>query len=141
MLIREMTADDAAAVAALSGELGYPATAGDVTERWKMLARREDHAVFVADEGERIAGWIHVHDDWTLETGHAAELMGLVVGQASRGTGAGRALVAQAERWARARGCTRLRVRSNVVRTGAHRFYDTLGYERVKTQQVFDKQV
>jgi GNAT superfamily N-acetyltransferase len=141
MHIRPMEARDAADVAALSGELGYPAAEADVAERWRVLEGREDHAVLVAEQDDRIAGWIHVHDDWTLEAGRAAELMGLVVGTRHRGAGIGHALVAEAERWARTRGCARLRVRSNVVRTRAHRFYDTLGYERVKTQQVFDKRV
>jgi len=139
MLIRAMAEEDAADVAALCGELGYPAAAGDVAQRWTRLAGREDHAVFVADDDGRVAGWAHVHDDWTLETGHTAELMGLVVSQSRRGAGLGRALVAEAERWARARGCPRLRVRSNVIREDAHRFYDALGYRRVKRQQVFDR--
>jgi hypothetical protein len=67
-----MVAADACAVAALSGELGYPAAGHDVAQRWRALAGREDHAVFVADENGRIAGWVHVHDDWALETGHTA---------------------------------------------------------------------
>lgn len=70
MLIRAMAEVDAGAVAALSGELGYPAAQRDVAERWKALAGRNDHAMFVADENGRIAGWLHVHDDWTLEAGH-----------------------------------------------------------------------
>jgi len=134
-----MAREDAAAVAALSGELGYPASARDVAERWDRLAGRAEHAVFVADEEGRVAGWAHVHDDWTLEAGHSAELMGLVVSEARRGAGVGRALVAEAERWARTRRCPRLRVRSNVIREDAHRFYDALGYRRVKKQLVFDK--
>ena len=141
MQTRPMQATDAPEVATLSGELGYPAAERDVAERWKRLTRRADHAMFVADEDGRVAGWVHVHDDWTLESGRAAELMGLVVSEARRGSGIGRALVAEAERWARDRGCPRLRVRSNVIREDAHRFYDTLGYERVKRQEIFDKRL
>ena len=141
MWIRPMVGGDARAAAALSGELGYPAAERDVADRWETLAARGDHAVFVADEDGQIAGWVHVHDDWTLETGHTAELMGLVVTEARRGAGVGRALVAEAERWARTQGCPRLRIRSNIVREDAHRFYEALGYARVKRQEVFDKTI
>lgn len=44
-----------------------------------------------------------------------------------------------AQDWARGQGMTRLRVRSNVIRGRAHRFYLRLGFERVKSQAVFDK--
>jgi len=44
-----------------------------------------------------------------------------------------------AEQWARVHGFALMRVRSNVVRERAHRFYEREGYARVKTQAVFRK--
>jgi len=136
-----MTVADAEAAAALSGELGYPADAASVRARFAMLDGRPEHGLLVAEDAGAVVGWVHVHDGWTLESGRMAELLGLVVGEARRGAGVGRALVAEAERWAAARGCTRLRVRSNVTRERTHRFYEGLGYRRVKSQQVFDKDI
>ncbi len=136
-----MTRDDLEDAAALSGELGYPTDTAHVRARFDALDGRAEHGLLVAEDGGGGGGWIHVHDDWTLESGRMAELLGLVVREARRGAGIGRALVAEAERWAAARGCTRLRVRSNVVRERTHRFYDGLGFRRVKSQQVFDKEL
>jgi GNAT superfamily N-acetyltransferase len=47
----------------------------------------------------------------------------------------------QAERWARGTGCPSVTVRSNVLRTGAHAFYQRLGYRLVKKQKVFRKRL
>jgi GNAT superfamily N-acetyltransferase len=60
-----------------------------------------------------------------------------VVDAASRGRGAGRALVRGAERWAREHGLREMTVRSNVVRAESHPFYERMGYARVKTQHVY----
>jgi GNAT superfamily N-acetyltransferase len=51
------------------------------------------------------------------------------------------ALTAAAEKRAAASGCTTIRLRSNVIRGDAHRFYERLGYERLKTQYAFRKGV
>ena len=68
-----------------------------------------------------------------------AEIGGLVVDEGLRGRGVGRMLMRQAEVWALAQGCRAIRLRSNIVREGAHSFYERLGYSRLKTQTVFRK--
>ena len=73
------------------------------------------------------------------ETHVFPELADLVVHENARGARVGEALVAEAERWAAGRGCVVMRVRSNVVRERAHRFYERLGYAVFKTQRVFGK--
>jgi GNAT superfamily N-acetyltransferase len=138
--VRWMTQNDLHAVAELSGELGYPSSREDVARRFDLLRSRVDHAMLVAETAEgRIAGWIQVHPVHTLETDATAEIGGLVVGASFRRHGAGRALVAGAERWAREQGFARIRVRSNVVRPEAHRFYPGVGYELLKTQHTYGK--
>ena len=44
-----MQASDIEAVASLCGQLGYPATADQITARWSLLAGDSGHAVFVAE--------------------------------------------------------------------------------------------
>ena len=56
-----------------------------------------------------------------------------------RGRGIGRALVAEAEKWAREKGLETLRLRANAVRTEAHKFYLGLGFKNTKQQLVFVK--
>jgi len=45
--------------------------------------------------------------------------------------------VADAGQWALAQGFETIGVRSNVAREGSHPFYESLGYERAKTQHVY----
>ena len=137
-----MTERDAPAVSALSGQLGYPAGAERMKARVRALAGDPDAAALVAEAGDgAVAGWIHVCGRRSLETDPAAEIAGLVVDAGRRREGIGRRLVEAAEDWARQHGYERLRVRSNVARDVAHVFYAGLGFERVKSQHVYERTV
>ncbi|HYN22580.1 MAG TPA: GNAT family N-acetyltransferase [Thermoanaerobaculia bacterium] len=138
MEIREATADDAAKLAALSIQLGYSTTVEDVAGRLRALRERPDNAVFVAEEDGTVAGWLHVSGMLFLESPTFAEVAGLVVDEARRGQGVGKRLVEAAARWAVSHGYRNLRVRSNVIREDAHRFYEREGFRRVKSQVVLD---
>ncbi len=138
--IRLATEDDAPALAPLCGELGYPSTEEATRARLTaLLARPDDHVVFVAAQDDAVFGWGSAAVTRLLESPDRAELTGLVVTEVARGRGLGRRLVAAVEEWARERGLTLIGVRSNVVRTDAHRFYEGLGYGRAKQQVVFRK--
>ena len=126
----------------LSGQLGYPTSPASIRRRLRNLLRKPNHAVWVAGTGEEtVAGWIHFFVKQLLESEREAEIGGLVVGQNFRGQGIGRALVEHAERWAKRRRLKSVYVRSNAVRKEAHIFYPILGYQIVKTQSAFRKQV
>ncbi|MFB3920620.1 MAG: GNAT family N-acetyltransferase [Terriglobia bacterium] len=84
-------------------------------------------------------GWVHVFVCHLVESDAFTEIGGLVVDEKWRGAGIGRLLVEQAEAWARAKGCTSIRLRSNIIRQEAHQFYSKLGYRIVKTQHAFTK--
>ncbi|MGH9409096.1 MAG: GNAT family N-acetyltransferase [Vicinamibacterales bacterium] len=137
--IRRASLSDAAIVAKLSSVLGYPAATVDLNRRLERLLPRSDNAVFVAEMGETVVGWIHGAERETLETGQECEILGLVIDASARRAGAGRALVAEIEAWAATRGLARVVVRSNIVRAESHPFYEALGYRRVKTQHVYRK--
>jgi GNAT superfamily N-acetyltransferase len=139
--IRAARADDAPRLAALSGELGYPMTAAEAAQRLAGLASHPDHAILVADEDGSAAGWIQVSLPRIFETPASAEIAGLVVASEARGRGLGRALVAAAAGWAAERGCTAVRVRTNVIRERAHAFYVREGFREVKTQKVLEKRL
>ena len=139
MTIRPATAGDAADLARLCGELGYPTSAAETADRLRIVEESTRGEILVAVVDGRVAGWMGVREDAALESGTYAELTGLVVDAEHRGRGIGEALVARAAAWARERGHRRLRVRSNVVRERAHRFYERLGFVVAKRQAVFDK--
>jgi GNAT superfamily N-acetyltransferase len=138
--LRAATLEDAEALAALSDQLGYPATPAQLAHRLGLLRERPGNAVFVAETpDERVAGWVHVQGSYSLASDPNAQVAGLVVDEHLRGQGIGRALLARAERWAETQGYDELRLHSNVVREGSHGFYARLGYERVKASYLFRK--
>jgi GNAT superfamily N-acetyltransferase len=138
--IRPACPEDAAALADLSTQLGYPLQASAMRERLAGVRDQQAGEVLVAVDAQgRVRGWTHVVPRLHLEETAFAELAGLVVDQAARGAGVGAALLHAAEAWARQRGFARLRVRSNVVRERAHRFYLREGYAERKRQVVFEK--
>jgi GNAT superfamily N-acetyltransferase len=139
MNLRAPRPGDEAFLAELSRQLGYPADPAEIVARLAELLPRDDHLVLIAVEGQEPVGWIHALIRRQLH-GHAfAEITGLVVAETYRGTGIGLALLEAAEHWARDRGLSWVRVRSNVVRERAHGFYLRHGYASTKTSRVFDK--
>lgn len=138
--IRPARGDDVAALAELSTQLGYPADADTLRLRLTGVRDQGVGEIFVAaDAQDRVLGWTHVVPRLHLEESPFAELAGLVVGDGARGAGVGAVLLHAAEQWARQHGFTHFRVRSNVVRERAHRFYLREGYVERKRQVVFDK--
>jgi GNAT superfamily N-acetyltransferase len=138
--VRTAQMEDAGSIAELSGQLGYPSTATSVRRRLRNLLADNDHAVWVAENGDgAIAGWIHVFVKQLVESDGEIEIGGLVVDKNFRGRGAGKALVERAERWAKSRRLKSVYVRSNVIRKDAHNFYRKLGYKIIKTQSAFRK--
>ena len=137
--VRRAAAADRDDLARLSTQLGYPMTAEESSERLSEIAGHADHALFVADAGGRLAAWLQVSLPRIFESPRQAEIAGLVVDEEHRGRGIGPALLRAAEGWARERGCSVIRVRSNVVRERAHGFYRREGFGEIKTQRVFEK--
>ena len=139
--VRRAAARDAAALAHLSGVLGYPATVEQITERLPLIDRDPDQVLLVAEGDGRVAGWLHATEQIILEYGRRCEIVGLVVDAEVRGVGIGRALMEAAEAWAMERGLGTVSLRSNVVRTEAHAFYQHLGYRVIKTQLALRKEL
>lgn len=131
---------DAARLADLSGQLGYPATPAQIRQRLRGIQPSAHHALFVVETKDAgVIGWIHVSKQPLLEVDLRAEINGLVVAENHRSLGAGARLLAAAEDWARKHGCKGMSVRSNVIRERAHQFYERNGFEHYKTQKSFRK--
>lgn len=136
-IIRPAEPVDAAAVSRLSAQLGYNASPADTEAYIAELTQNPFDGVYVAIVDGFVAGWMHVFRTLRLESGVFAEIGGLVVDEQFRGRGIGEKLVAQAREWCREQNISNLRVRSNVKRTDAHRFYIKAGFTASKQQQVF----
>jgi GNAT superfamily N-acetyltransferase len=138
--IRRAKSADAAQLATLTGQLGYPATTAQIRERLRGIQPVSQNAIFVADAANYgVIGWLHVSKEPLLESEMRAEVNGLVVAEGQRSLGAGARLLAAAEEWACKHGCKEMSVRSNVIRERAHKFYERQGYEHFKTQKSFRK--
>ena len=138
MRLRKVKPEDAAAVAELCAQLGYPATEEETKKRLDAIGGRPDHRLIGAELDGRLIGWAHVHADWSLDHGFEADLLALVVHEEQRGLGFGRTLVGEAAEWAIKHQCTRLRVRTNLARLRAGDFYRRAGFKEVKRQLVLD---
>jgi GNAT superfamily N-acetyltransferase len=135
--IRPAGTADAEALAALSGQLGYPSTAQQVRVRLILLDDPE-RTILVAQAGGLVAGFIDVHVQRVVESEAYGEVGGLVVDAAHRSSGVGRALLEAAAAWSRARGLERLWIRANLARVGPHEFYEAIGCSIVKDQRVYE---
>lgn len=140
LVLRAMTPADVPMVAGLSGQLGYPASPDQVARRFERILPKQDHVLVIAEDlGRAVLGWVHAYAVLSLESEPYAEIGGLVVDHRHRRRGIGRALVAEVERWARGQGLNRMRVRSNVTREEAHRFYPGIGFDLLKTQRAYGR--
>jgi len=140
--IRRARSEDIPRLAELACQLGYPSSSGEVALRFEAVQKSREHAVFVAETSRReIAGWICAFIYRTLESDTRAEISGLVVDENHRSRRVGERLLEKAEEWARENGCRSTGLRSNVIRTRAHAFYERNGYEHYKTQKSFRKPI
>jgi GNAT superfamily N-acetyltransferase len=134
-----MRSGDLPAVRDLCDQLGYPSTREQVAARFARLDGQPEHALLVADRDGAVVGWMHIGLEPLLEMDLTACVHGLIVAEGERGRRVGERLLGEAEHWAAERRCGAVRVRSNVVRERAHRFYLREGYRLVKTSCVFEK--
>ena len=139
LTIRDAVPADADAIATLLDQLGYPADAEAVDARLERLRVVGDRVV-VAEVDGRPVGLAHLQVAPAIERDRpAAKIGALVVDQAHRGSGIGRALVEAMETEARTRGCELLFLTTAARRKDAHVFYERVGLE--ETGKRFGKEL
>ena len=128
--IREATVHDAAAVAALLGELDYPSSPAQAVERLERIAADPSTWVIVAEVDSELAGLGALHVQNLVERDEpGCEVAGLVVAQRFRRDGIGELLMQALEDEARRRGGKFMVLNTAHRRADAHAFYEALGYE------------
>ena len=128
--IRDAIIEDAAVIAVLLGELGYPSQPDGVRARLARLLVGESSRVFVAEREAKVLGVLGLLRMPVLTSlSDIAMIIALVVAERDRRSGVGRLLIARAEDEARAWQCGRIMVTSAERRADAHAFYQYLGYE------------
>ncbi|MBV8171599.1 MAG: GNAT family N-acetyltransferase, partial [Candidatus Eremiobacteraeota bacterium] len=100
------------------------------------------YAVFVSESDQRLSGFIEVrlrpYADG-CDTSPVGYIEGWYVEPASRRSGIGRRLVAAAEQWARARGCSEMASDSLLDNENGRRAHEHLGYAEVEQAVRFRK--
>ena len=126
--IRQARPTDAAALADLIGELGYPTDEAHVLVRLSRMDLARD-VVLIATVDERPvgSGSMHVFPQMHKDAG-LAYVATVVVTESLRRRGIGERLMHALEAQAEARGCNRVELASGNRRPEAHRFYERLGY-------------
>jgi GNAT superfamily N-acetyltransferase len=126
--IRLAKPQDAAVIAGLLSELGYPNVSAFVRDKLAVLGT-SDTVLVAEDEGE-VLGFAHLHVSELFHApGRIGRIMALAVTASHRRAGAGRGLMIFLERLARQAGCVKLEVTSSIQRKGAHAFYEQMGYQ------------
>jgi GNAT superfamily N-acetyltransferase len=130
--VRPAASTDAAAIAALMTQLGYPCSGDDAASRLGYWLGDPMSSVLVAERNGVAIGCLAVHAVPHLaRTGRWARIESLVIDQPARGAGTGAALMRAAETQARRWGCLAIEVTSARTRPGAHAFYQRMGFTDV----------
>lgn len=130
---------DANDITRLTAQLGYQVDPAALAERLRRILARSGERFVIAEVDGRAVGWLHAGVWEDIEAEAFAVIGGLVVDLDYRNRGIGRALLEDAERWAREQGVSVVRLWSSTTRTAAHRFYQRMGYSTIKTQYSFAK--
>jgi GNAT superfamily N-acetyltransferase len=126
--LRDATAADANAIAALLEELGHPTSAADVPARLAAVVRDGGAALLAVDHADIPLGLMCLTRHVVVHApGPIAYITALVTASTARRRGVGQALVDGAKGWARSHGCVRLSVTSAERRADAHAFYPACG--------------
>jgi GNAT superfamily N-acetyltransferase len=120
--VRRGRPGDAASVLSLLKQLGYSPEERSFDETFALVVRHPEAAVFIANEGVRVIGYLALSQRPQIRLGgRLAVVDELVVEESRRGTGIGSALLDAAVAFARGLGCVRIelvtaRVRESYVR-------------------------
>jgi N-acetylglutamate synthase-like GNAT family acetyltransferase len=129
LAIRPAEVGDAAALADLMTQLGYPTRTSEMEMRMEAICADRSYATFVAIGEGKVCGMIGTSTRYTYEhNGASAVIMVLVVSEKMRGHGVGHALVRAAEEDLAQRSIRRVAVYTHFRRTEAHEFYEQVGY-------------
>ena len=95
----------------------------------------------VAETENKLVAYIHLICTVRIGSDPFVEVAAFVVHSDFRKKGIGKSLVKEAEKWAVERNYKYIRIRSNIIREEAHKYFTQLGFTNLKTQEVFLKQI
>jgi N-acetylglutamate synthase-like GNAT family acetyltransferase len=140
--IRKMKDTDAIAVCKLVEELGYELDSGQFLGRFLQLNEEKNHTLWVMESPETgVCALAHFERSLGLVHPPRLEVKALVVEKASRRKGLAKRFMLYAESFARTEDLMQVFLRCNITRSESHEFYETIGYQKMKTSHSFLKNV
>ena len=122
---------DAAALADLMTQLGYPTRTSEMEMRMEGIFADRNYGTFVAVSEGKVCGMIGTRISCSYEHNNpGGAILALVISENMRGRGVGQALIGAAENDFAQRNIRRVAVYSHFRRTDAHEFYEKLGYTK-----------
>jgi len=134
--IRDATESDLPAILRILAESGIDGgesfTLDEAREHFARIRTRPGFRLLVADIDGEVAGTyvLQIMEKLGKRGTPAGIVEDVAVLPARHGQGIGRAMMEHAREACRAAGCYKVALSSNVKREDAHRFYDSLGFER-----------
>lgn len=127
--IRFGTLDDASEIARLLTQLGHPNTTELIQSKWPSWAAAGNVALVAGRSDGKLAGVATLGRMVTLHRPKpVGRIVAIVVDEACKRQGIGKALVLAAEEYLRNEGCGLIELTSNTNLTEAHQFYQNMGY-------------
>lgn len=128
LLLRLQHALDAETTMMMLEEGERSTTVDDVRAHLRTTLASSNSAMFVADAGEQLIGYVEAEGGVYRRTRHSVYVV-IGVRQAWHGRGVGRALLGALEEWARTRGIRRMELTVRVDNNRARRLYERCGYQ------------
>ncbi|GAB3379287.1 GNAT family N-acetyltransferase [Lysobacter fragariae] len=129
LTIRPAQIGDAADVAVLLSELGYPCTREEAAERISRVLHEPRLYLLLAESAADVCGLVALDIRYSItRDADQARITALVVAPEANRQGVGRRLLREAEAIARQARAVRMELTTNVRREGAHAFYQSCGY-------------
>jgi ribosomal protein S18 acetylase RimI-like enzyme len=129
--IRDAELNDAPELAVLICQLGYETDRTEMETRLELILSNPAYKTFVAIMDGCVCGMIGTLTCPTYEHNDpSGRVLALVTSSVAQRRGIGRALMATAEKDFAQRGIRRVALDTRLTRKDAHKFYESLGYER-----------
>jgi len=111
---------------------GFSFTPEEAREQFVRLSKYPSYRIFAAEVDGVIAGTyaLIVLDNLNKRGARAGVIEDVAVRPEFQGKGIGRAMMVHAKEECRRAGCYKMTLSSNLARQDAHRFCDSLGFER-----------
>ena len=139
--IREAGLQDAPEINLINRtSLKYDLPVADTEKKLANVLLKDYYKIYVCtDENDKAVGYIQLQDYEATYFRSTINVLALAVLEEYRGQGIGKALLKNGEEYAASKGYDMIRLNSGAERGEAHKFYEHLGYDCLKMQKCFVK--